>query len=334
MSRYMKVAALFLVVALTVGLSACTLSGKAVVATVNGESITKQEFMYFFSQIKSSIEAQQGTDLTADLWESEIDGKKTIDIVKEGALEKAITAKLITKMAMDEGIKLTVEQLSDIDSKVGQYITKYGENGADDYFGQFGYSTAVYRKAWEDSYYSRNLAEKLTADVDEVVAKRFFDEKIFRVKHILLLTIDETTRESLPAETVEAAKARADELLVRARNGADFDKLVAEFSQDPGSKEIPDGYYLGKGFALGGGAMDNIFENASLELEVGGVSDVVETDYGYHIIKRYQNDPKEFDANVEEILDLAKSDRYTKLIESWRSAATVEKNDKEYDAIK
>lgn len=81
---------------------------------------------------------------------------------------------------------------------------------------------------------------------------------------------------------LDPAKAReqAEAILKRARAGEDFSKLAAEFSIDPGSKTK--GGDLGW---FGHGQMIKPFEDAAFALQPGQISDVVETDFGYHIIK-------------------------------------------------
>ncbi len=79
--------------------------------------------------------------------------------------------------------------------------------------------------------------------------------------------------------TLAAARARAEELLVRVRAGEDFATLATEHSQDPGSAEA--------GGDLGWfrrGLMVDEFDEAAFSLLEGGISDIVETDFGYHII--------------------------------------------------
>src|SRR2546423_875384 len=77
-----------------------------------------------------------------------------------------------------------------------------------------------------------------------------------------------------------AARAKAEELLRRVRAGEDFATLAGEYSQDRGSKSK--GGDLGW---FGRGVMIKPFEDAAFALKAGEVSGIVETVFGYHIIK-------------------------------------------------
>ena len=82
-------------------------------------------------------------------------------------------------------------------------------------------------------------------------------------------------------------RTKAEELLNRAKGGEDFAKLADEFSEDPGNKG-PDGKSPQGGLYkdVAKGKMVAPFETAALALEPGQISpDLVETDFGYHIIK-------------------------------------------------
>jgi parvulin-like peptidyl-prolyl isomerase len=82
--------------------------------------------------------------------------------------------------------------------------------------------------------------------------------------------------------TAETKKAKATEVLQRLKNGEDFAALAKEFSEDPGSKE-KGGLYEN---VVEGGGFDKTFESTALALQPGQFTqDLVETPFGYHIIK-------------------------------------------------
>lgn len=113
--------------------------------------------------------------------------------------------------------------------------------------------------------YSQELAKKVEV-TDEEVAK-------YIAEHPEFDTSDE--------------RARAEEILARVNNGEDFAALANEFSEDPGNKSGPDGEAQGGLYKdITKGRMVQPFEDAALALEPGQVApNLVETDYGFHIIK-------------------------------------------------
>ena len=82
--------------------------------------------------------------------------------------------------------------------------------------------------------------------------------------------------------TQEEALARIKECLKKSAEGQKFEDLAKEYSDGPSG---PEGGDLGE---FGKRMMDPAFEEAAFECEVGKVTDVVETPFGYHIIYRYK----------------------------------------------
>jgi len=79
------------------------------------------------------------------------------------------------------------------------------------------------------------------------------------------------------------ARSLAELVVRRAKAGEDWGKLAAEYTDEPGSKET--GGDLGR---FGHGQMVPSFEKAAFALEIGAVSDVVVSPFGFHIIQRYE----------------------------------------------
>ena len=94
------------------------------------------------------------------------------------------------------------------------------------------------------------------------------------VEHILLMTVGK------PDAEVEEIKKKAQDILNQAKKGSSFEDLAKKYSEDPGTKD--------KGGDLGWivqGQTVAEFEKAAFSLPKGSISDLVKTQYGFHILK-------------------------------------------------
>ena len=121
-----------------------------------------------------------------------------------------------------------------------------------------------------------------TIQVPEDVLKKQYQDNIqqyevpnqVHVEHILFKTVGQTDA------LVEETRKKAEDVLKQAKKGAKFDELAKKYSEDPGTKE--------KGGDLGWirqGQTVPEFEKAAFSLAPGQISDLVRTQYGFHIIK-------------------------------------------------
>ncbi len=140
--------------------------------------------------------------------------------------------------------------------------------------------------------------------VSDAELKRFYDENASRytaaeqrrASHILI-----KADKDMSAADRAAAKAKAESLLAQVRaKPAAFAELATKNSDDPGSAaQGGDLDFFGRG------AMVKPFDDAAFAMQVGEVSNLVESDFGYHIIKltdKRGGDKKSFDAVRADIL--------------------------------
>jgi peptidyl-prolyl cis-trans isomerase C len=136
-------------------------------------------------------------------------------------------------------------------------------------------------------------------DAPENVAN-FEQPEMVRASHILLLTKNPETNEPLSDDKKAAKHKQMEDILKQAKAGTNFAELAKKYSEDPGSKDKGGEYTFPKG------QMDPAFEAAAWALNTNQISDIITTDYGYHIIKLSEKIPAkkvEFDKVKDEIKD-------------------------------
>jgi peptidyl-prolyl cis-trans isomerase C len=121
------------------------------------------------------------------------------------------------------------------------------------------------RRALRDAFFDA----KITGAVTEADAKKIYDEKIGDVK---------PEQEIHARHILVATEAEAREVIARLKNGEDFVTLAKEKSKDTGAEGSDLGFFTR-------GQMPKPFEDAAFALEVGQISEPVQSQFGWHVIK-------------------------------------------------
>lgn len=130
-------------------------------------------------------------------------------------------------------------------------------------------------------YLKKEVAQKIT--IPETDLKQYYDShqdefkmpEMVKARHILIRVAPQSSQEDK-----NKAMEKAEDILKRIKGGEEFEKLANELSEDPGSKS--------KGGDLGffpKGRMVKPFEDAAFALKPGDISSVIETQFGYHLIR-------------------------------------------------
>jgi peptidyl-prolyl cis-trans isomerase D len=239
--------------------------------------LTGPDGKFDVERYKSALAAQ---GVTPAMFEQQLRRDLTLQQVGGAIQETAFAPKAVANRLSDlsdqeREVQELVFKASDFASqvKVTDEMLKayYEKNGA-----QFEIPEQV--KAEYVVLNSDTVASQITvtdADIKSYYdqnAKRFVDEEQRRASHILI---------KAEKGASDAAKEKAEKLLAQLRkNPADFAKLAKENSQDPGSAERGgDLDFFSKGM------MVPPFEEAAFKLKEGEISDVVQSDFGFHIIQ-------------------------------------------------
>jgi peptidyl-prolyl cis-trans isomerase D len=156
---------------------------------------------------------------------------------------------------------------------------------------------------------------------------RFETPERVMARHILFMTTDpnDPAAPQMEGEALEAVRKKAEAALARIKGGEDFATVAQELSEDPGTKE--------QGGSLGWvvrGAMVPEFEQPLFALNEGGISDVVKTPFGFHIIQAEKKDQPQVrsldEARQEIIADLTMEKEQVGRLERADQVVTAVRN--------
>jgi peptidyl-prolyl cis-trans isomerase C len=240
-----------------------------VVARVNGEDVKKVDF----DRMIKTIEGRAGQSIPPD----------RRDEILRGALDQLITYTLLSQESKKRGLKI---EDAEVDAKMAQLKAQFPTQAAFEKALQSrGMTLEGLRKdAIVDLSVTKLVDTEVAtlpgpsdADARDFYAKnpdKFKEDESVRASHILI-RVDEKA----DAAAKKKARAEIDDVLKQVKAGGDFAKLAQQHSQDGSASQGGDLNYFTKG------QMVPAFDKVAFELKPGQVSDVVTTQFGYHIIK-------------------------------------------------
>jgi len=167
--------------------------------------------------------------------------------------------------------------------------------------------------------------------VKETEKKEFYEnhqeyfQRLERVRasHILILVADGDPRANV---VKQRARKKLEGIRKRAMAGEEFTALAREFSQCPSRDKDGDLGYFHRG------VMEPAFEKAAFDLEIGEISEIIETGFGYHLIKITDKQPSyiaPFDEMKEKIVEHLRQSKIEEMVkkhvDKLRQSAKVER---------
>ncbi|MBQ9459035.1 MAG: peptidylprolyl isomerase [Oscillospiraceae bacterium] len=266
-------------------------SADAAIATLDGNAAPAEFFTFLVGKECSMLENYYGVDLASN-WDTPIDETHTLrDFIKEETMAAIKQQLVLENLCARFGVELTEEDLNALAKQRADNIAQFGD--------EYSYRVELYKRGISEEGFERlmrgnylydRLYEMYTTPGTELYVS---DDELrayaasngyITADHILLSTVDQSTFQKLDEDTVEQKRQKAEDILWQLRDSSDpialFRQLADEYSEDPGHERYPEGYTFTYN------SMVEEFDSAARALEEGEYSDIVESQYGYHIILR------------------------------------------------
>lgn len=269
-----------------------------IVAVVNQEIITLSELEKWVEPLQKEITS-----------EDRLHRKEQLQEFRRKILEQLIDEKLIDQEVKKLGIKVTSKEMDGVVEEIKRR-NGFSQEDMEKALAREGLTVDAFKKQVEKGLQRRKLIQSAVKAVSKPGEKELRElyqnntEKYrtpvsFRPGHILFVIPKEAT----PGE-IRQIRKKCQGVLDKIRRGEDFRELAILYSEDVSAKDGGDLAYFKKGELLPG------LEKEILRLNVGEVSGIVQTEFGFHIVKLYDRKggaPLPF----EEVKEYVEAEYYT-----------------------
>lgn len=261
-------------------------------------SCSLPEMMVYLTTTQSRYEKVYGERI----WDTNLEGVTLEENMKDMVLAQLSQIKAMNLLATQEQVELNPEEKSKVKEAAEAFYETLSKEERK--------VLCVDKDLIERLYREYAIANKVYYHIIKDVNPEVSDDeaRTITVDHILIKTysLDENNQKvEYDSERKHEAFVRAQEVLEKAQSGVSFDSLIATYNEDNQSQ-----------YSFRKGEMNIGFETTAFNLGKGEISDIVETEYGYHIIKCITTfNREETDANkiviVEKKREEIFEDRYS-----------------------
>ncbi len=287
------------------------------VVKVGNEKVYYSEAMIYFQVIKSRYESYYGNSI----WSYDMGGQSFEDAAKEEILNLITQTKIINDKAEAYNITLTDEEETNIDENAEEFLDNVTSEDEEKY----GFTKELIEQFYRENLIYQKVYDAATMNVDTDVSNE--EAKQITVQHILIKTVkDDGNGNQVAVSDTDKAEAlkKAQEVLKEAKDTDDF-KALAEKNTEDSNVE----------YTFGKGEMVSEFENAAFALKTGGLSDIVETQYGYHIIYCVSDFDEDATLEKKESIIAERQDKlFRQLYEDWSKSYKVDLEEKVWVQIR
>ncbi len=291
--------------------------GKDEVFRIANESCTKAELMVYLTNVQNQYESVYG----AEIWNTTLDGLTLEENVKDTVLANIAQIKTMYLLAVEKDVVLEQAEADKVTRIAGEYFASLNETEVE--------KMGISLETIEELYREYALADKVYRRIIQDINPEISDDeaRTITVQHILIRTVmSDGNGNVIPysEEDKQAAYEEIAKLREKAVSGEqDFAELASLYSDDSTIT-----------YSFGKGEMDEAFETASFQLGTDEISEVIESEAGYHIIKCLNTFNREqTDANKLKIVEERREEAFGQEYDAFVSTLARELNQKVWDEI-
>lgn len=284
---------------------------------IEGISCRVPEIMVYLTNSQNQYESVYGSEI----WKANAEGVTLEQNIKDTALARIAQIKTMNLLAREYKVELSEQEQGMVAEASAAYFASLNDREKE--------LMGVTQETITGLYAEYALANKVYQFIIRDINPEISDDeaRTITVQHVLIKTyaLDGTgARVEYTENAKKKAYKTAREVLKLARDGeTDFEQLIAKYSED------------NKGtYSFGKGDMEENFEEAAFNLGTGEVSDIVETKYGYHIIKCITTfDRAETDANKVKIVEERKKEVFGQEYDTFVKSLTRNLNEELWNSV-
>lgn len=269
------------------------------------------------------VNTQEGYEDTFGLgiWQEETDSGTVEQRLKDSVLAKIAQIKAMNLLAQDTGISLTEKELELAETAAKEYYSSLSD-------ADIAAMNNVTEAEINSIYCQQALADKLYEYIIRDINPEISDDeaRTITVEQIFLKTYTlDATGEKVPLNDADKRQvyATARTVLSLLKEGNSFEELMSEYNEaDEGTR------------SFGKHEVDSVYEEAAFNLGTGEISDIVETEDGYAIIKCITTfNREETEANKIKIVAQRKREVFGEQYDAFVSTLNKQLNEKLWDSV-
>lgn len=287
-----------------------------VVFKIEDISCTKPEIMVYLVNIENVYDEVFGTNI----WDVPYNDGTVESQYKESILARLAQIKAMNLFARDKGIELSEDE----EKLVNKAAENYYESLSPEEINYLSVDQELIAKMYREYAVANKVYGLVTEEVNPEISDD--EARTVTVRSILIKTYsmdDFGNRIEYAQGMKDDALRRAQQISARIKAGEEFEILAADFNEDEKSS-----------YSFSRGVMPKEIEDAAFNMSEDEVSDVIATEYGYHIIKCITNfDEEQTDLNKLNIVKTRKQQAFTEKYDNYILGLTSNINKELWDQV-